>query len=92
MNGVTGRMGTNQHLARSIAAIREQGGIPLPSGETLVPDPVLVGRNEKKQHSLAEAHGVGRWSTDLEGCLADPGDEVYFDSQTTPRRAEAVRP
>jgi predicted dehydrogenase len=91
MNGVTGGMGTNQHLARSIAAIREQGGIPLPSGETLVPDPVLVGRNEKKLHSLAEAHGVGRWSTDLEGCLADPGDEVYFDSQTTARRAEAVR-
>ena len=27
MNGVTGRMGTNQHLARSILAIREQGGV-----------------------------------------------------------------
>ena len=26
MNGVTGRMGTNQHLMRSIVAIREQGG------------------------------------------------------------------
>ena len=27
MNGVTGRMGTNQHLARSISAIIKQGGI-----------------------------------------------------------------
>ena len=27
MNGVTGRMGTNQHLARSITAIIKQGGI-----------------------------------------------------------------
>jgi hypothetical protein len=54
MNGVTGRMGTHQHLVRSIAAIREQGGISLPGGETLVPDPVLVGRNEKKLRSLAE--------------------------------------
>jgi len=84
-------MGTHQHLVRSIAAIREQGGISLPGGETLVPDPVLVGRNEKKLRSLVEAHGVQRWSTDLKECLADTRDEVYFDSQTTTRRADAVR-
>ena len=29
MNGVTGRMGTNQHLIRSINAIRKQGGVAL---------------------------------------------------------------
>jgi len=91
MNGVTGRMGTRQHLLRSIVAIRQQGGIPLPGGETLFPEPILVGRDEKKLRSLAEAHGIRRWSTDLQGCLADPRDEVYFDSQTTTRRAEAVR-
>jgi predicted dehydrogenase len=91
MNGVTGRMGTHQHLVRSVAAMREQGGIPLPGGETLVPDPVLVGRNKKKLRSLAEAHGVQRWSTDLEECLANPHYEIYFDSQTTTRRADAVR-
>ena len=27
LNGVTGRMGTNQHLARSISKIIKQGGI-----------------------------------------------------------------
>jgi hypothetical protein len=32
MNGVTRRMGTNQHLARSIMTIREQGGLPLADG------------------------------------------------------------
>jgi len=31
MNGVTGRMGTNQHLARSVMAIRREGGCCLPT-------------------------------------------------------------
>ena len=39
MNGVTGRMGANQHLARSIVAIREAGGIPAPGGRVIWPDP-----------------------------------------------------
>jgi predicted dehydrogenase len=91
MNGVTGRMGTRQHLVRSIVAIREGGGVRLGDGDALMPDPILVGRNEKKLRSLAEAHGIERWSTDLDGCLSDPYNEVYFDSQTTTRRAEGVR-
>jgi predicted dehydrogenase len=91
MNGVTGRMGTNQHLARSIAAIRREGGVPLANGDRLLPDPVLVGRNAGKLEALAAAHGVERWSTDLDACLANPEDTVYFDAQTTARRAECVR-
>lgn len=91
MNGVTGRMGTNQHLMRSIAAIRAQGGIPLAGGDSIYPDPILLGRNEQKISALAEAHGIERWSTDLVQCLANSEDEVYFDAQTTTRRAEALR-
>jgi predicted dehydrogenase len=91
MNGVTGRMGTNQHLIRSIVAIRKQGGITLSNGDTLVPDPVLVGRNATKLAALAAAHGVERWSTDLSACLANPNDTIYFDAQTTGMRAESVR-
>jgi predicted dehydrogenase len=91
MNGVTGRMGTRQHLVRSVLAIREQGGVVLPGGEAVMPKPILVGRNEKKLRSLAEAHGIERWSTDLDASLADPEVEIYFDSQTTTRRTEAVR-
>lgn len=90
MNGVTGRMGTNQHLVRSIVAIRNQGGVQV-GDDVLMPDPILVGRNEAKLQSLAEAHGLTRWSTDLEACLADAYNVIYFDSQTTVRRAEAIK-
>ena len=91
MNGVTGRMGTNQHLIRSIVAIRRQGGVALPTGDLLYPDPILVGRNEQKVRALAEAHGIERWSTDLDRCLANPEDTIYFDAQTTDQRALGVR-
>jgi predicted dehydrogenase len=91
MNGVTGRMGTNQHLVRSILAIREQGGVALPDGTMLWPEPVLVGRDEAKLRALAEAHGLSRVSTDLNACLADPANSIYFDAQTTSRRALALR-
>jgi predicted dehydrogenase len=90
MNGVTGRMGTNQHLVRSIVAIRNEGGIPLPDGTTLMPDPVLVGRNEDKLNLLANTHGITRWTTDLATALADPQNTVYFDAQTTQRRVADV--
>jgi predicted dehydrogenase len=91
MNGVTGRMGTNQHLVRSILALRAQGGVPLASGDTLLPDPILVGRDPRKLEALAARHGVARWSTDLDACLADPADTIYFDAQTTSRRAVCVK-
>jgi predicted dehydrogenase len=91
MNGVTGRMGTNQHLVRSIVAFRKQGGIQLASGETLQVDPILVGRNAQKLQQLAQKHGIERWSTNLHECLANPNDEIYFDAQTTPLRSESLR-
>lgn len=91
MNGVTGRMGTNQHLIRSVLAIRNQGGILLPDGDVIMPDPILVGRQEHKLKALAETHGVERWSTDCEACLADPKNTVYFDSQSTLLRAESIK-
>jgi predicted dehydrogenase len=91
MNGVTGRMGMNQHLIRSILAIRQQGGVPLSNGDALMPDPILVGRSEHKLRALAETHGIERWSTNLDRCLANPQDTIYFDAQTTAQRAPAVR-
>ena len=87
MHGVTGRMGLNQHLIRSIVAIRDQGGVALPNGDAIMPDPILVGRSEHKLRALAAAHGVERWSTDLDACLADPKDEIFFDAATTQMRA-----
>ena len=91
MNGVTGRMGTNQHLIRSICAIRKQGGIKINDGEFIMPDPILVGRNASKLQALAKANGIERVTTDLDAALADPFNTVYFDAQTTGRRADAVK-
>ena len=91
MNGVTGRMGTNQHLIRSVCAIRKQGGIKLGDDEFIMPDPILVGRNLPKLQALARAQGIDRVTTDLDAALANPEDTVYFDAQTTGRRADAVK-
>ena len=91
MNGVTGRMGTNQHLMRSIVEIIKQGGVPAGEGETIMPDPILVGRDEQKLARLAGMSGIAKITTDLDSILKDPQYSVYFDAQTTGRRAEAVR-
>lgn len=90
VNGATGRMGRNQHLARSIIPLRDQGGLALPDGSRLIPEPVLVGRNPGKLAEVAAAHNVPRWTCDLREVLDDPEVEIYFDAQTTERRAEAV--
>lgn len=90
MNGVTGRMGQNQHLERSIVAIRDQGGIELADGTRLIPEPILVGRNADKLGRLADRYALERWTTDLDEVLSDPEVQIYFDSQLTSLRAEAV--
>ena len=86
MNGVTGRMGMNQHLIRSIVAIRKQGGVTLANGDVVMPDPILVGRNAAKVEALANAHGIARWTTDLDAALANKGDTLFFDAGTTQMR------
>ncbi|MBE3559505.1 MAG: Gfo/Idh/MocA family oxidoreductase [Ktedonobacteraceae bacterium] len=91
MNGVTGRMGTNQHLIRSILAIRNQGGLALPGGDVLMPDPILLGRDARKLEALARQHHIERWSTDPAQCLADKNDEIYFDAQATQQRASSLK-
>jgi len=90
MNGVTGRMGMNQHLIRSIVAIRNQGGVLLANGDRVLPDPILVGRNDVKVAALANAHKVERWTTDLDRALANPSDTVFFDSASTGLRPTLI--
>ena len=91
MNGVTGRMGTNQHLLRSIAEIINQGGVKCGKGDTIIPDPILVGRDEEKLKKLCALSGISKMSTKLDEVLKDKGYSIYFDAQTTGRRAEAVK-
>ncbi|OQB84531.1 MAG: 1,5-anhydro-D-fructose reductase [Planctomycetes bacterium ADurb.Bin126] len=90
MNGVTGRMGTNQHLMRSIVAIIRQGGVRVGASEVIMPDPILVGRNMAKLEALAAMSGVQKVTTDLDAALADGDYSLYFDAQTTDRRHECV--
>ncbi|HEY0122257.1 MAG TPA: Gfo/Idh/MocA family oxidoreductase [Rhizobium sp.] len=90
MHGVTGRMGLNQHLIRSIVALRAEGGVLLSNGERVMPDPVLVGRNAARLEELARKYSIERWTTDIDGALADPDDAIFFDAATTQMRAELV--
>jgi predicted dehydrogenase len=91
LNGVTGRMGYRQHLVRSLLAIRDEGGLPLPDGRRLWPEPILVGRSEQKLLEIAERHGLTEWTTDLATALARPDVEIYFDAQVTAQREKAIR-
>jgi predicted dehydrogenase len=86
MNGVTGRMGLNQHLIRSIIAIRNQGGVLLSNGDRIMPDPVLVGRDAAKVERLAKQVSLERWTTDLDRALSNRNDTVFFDAATTQAR------
>jgi predicted dehydrogenase len=91
MNGVTGRMGTNQHLMRSIVEIIRQGGVILPDGQVVMPEVVLVGRNRDKLKKLSELSGIPQFTTDEQEVMSDPKYDIYFDAQTTGRREIAVR-
>jgi predicted dehydrogenase len=90
MNGVTGRMGANQHLLRSIAALIQEGGVRLAEDEVILPDPVLVGRSPAKLQKLAARAGVEKWTTRLDQALDDPHNVLYFDAQTTQQRVASV--
>ncbi|MFL9825682.1 Gfo/Idh/MocA family oxidoreductase [Rhodoplanes sp. SY1] len=90
MHGVTGRMGLNQHLVRSIVAIRAQGGVVLPNGDRVMPDPILVGRNAEKVAALGRQYGIERTTSDLAAALKNPDDTIFFDAATTQARADLI--
>lgn len=90
MHGITGRMGYNQHLVRSILAIREQGGVLLANGDRLMPEPILVGRNAEKIEAIARKHGLSKTTTDLDSALADPDNTIFFDAGSTQMRVDLL--
>jgi len=90
MNGVTGRMGLNQHLRHSINYLKKLGGVRINDEERIVPRPLLVGRNAAKLEAIAKEFGGLPCTTDLDVALGDPEYSVYFDAQTTAQRFEAV--
>jgi predicted dehydrogenase len=91
MHGVTGRMGMNQHLIRSILEIRKQGGVALKDGTRLMPDPILIGRNPEKVKELANKHGVERWCSDLDAAMKNKDDTVFFDAASTQLRPKLLK-
>ncbi len=90
MNGVTGRMGKNQHLIRSILEIMKAGGLELADGTRVMPDPILVGRDAGRVGALAREHGLDRWTDDLDAAIANLDDTLFFDSATTQARASLL--
>ena len=78
MNGVTGRMGKNQHLIRSILEIMEAGGLELADGDRVMPDPILVGRDAARVGALAREHGLDRWTDDLDAAMDNPDDTLFL--------------
>ncbi|HEV8107574.1 MAG TPA: Gfo/Idh/MocA family oxidoreductase, partial [Burkholderiales bacterium] len=91
MHGVTGRMGMNQHLIRSILEIRKQGGVALKDGTRVMPDPLLVGRNGAKVEALAKKHGIARWTIDLDSALSGKEDQIFFDAASTQLRPKLLK-
>ncbi|MFC7464658.1 Gfo/Idh/MocA family protein [Brachybacterium sp. GCM10030252] len=91
VNGATGRMGYRQHLVRSLLAIQDQGGVELTGGDRLLPELLLVGRNEEKLTAVAKRHGLTQWTTDVEAALADEDYEVYFDALVTNLRVANLK-
>lgn len=91
MNGVTGRMGANQHLMRSIVEIIKQGGIKISANSYIMPVPILVGRNKTKLEKLCAISGVENYSTNLNEVLENPDYQIYFDAQITGLRVQSVK-
>ncbi len=91
MHGITGRMGKNQHLIRSVKAIMDDGGLPLANGDVVKLDPILVGRNLARVKAVADEVGIEKYSDDVDAALADPGNTLFFDAASTQRRPELLR-
>jgi predicted dehydrogenase len=90
MNGFTGPVGLNQHLVRSIVAVRQRGGVALPNGHRVVPDPVPVGCNADKVLALARQYGIERSTADLTAALKNPNDTMFFDAAMIQMHADLV--
>ena len=87
MNGVTGRMGYRQHLVRSVLAIRDEGGVPLPDGTRLQVEPVLVGRNARQARRDRRPARHRRLHHRPRRGARRRAATIYFDAQVT-RRAQ----
>ncbi len=91
MNGVTGRMGKNQHLIRSLLPIINDGGLNLNENEVIMPRIILTGRNAARLEKLSKETGVKDWTTDVDSLIQNNDYQVYFDAQTTEMRYASLK-
>jgi len=82
MYGATGRIGVNQHLANSLDVLR-RSQLKTSNGRLVELDLILVGRDPQKLAEVAAAHGISRWTTDLDSALADESNQIFFDCAAT---------
>jgi predicted dehydrogenase len=83
VRSATGRMTRRQHLERSLAAIVADGGLEIPGGDCIMPEPFLLGRREETLAPLATELGYP-YSTDVESALGGaPAGAVYFEGSPT---------
>ncbi|MCW3466681.1 Gfo/Idh/MocA family protein [Chitinophaga nivalis] len=90
INGATSRIATNQHLLHSLIPIIEQGGIKLNEWEYIMPDLILVDRDEGKLRQLSARTGITKYTTNLDEALDNKQYSVYFDARLTGLRADGV--
>ncbi len=89
VNGATSGLARHQHL-RALLALRAEGGLALKNGERIIPDPILVGRNEARLRALSAEIGIERWTTDLDAALSEKYDDIFFDVAATGGRFDIV--
>ena len=90
MNGVTG----DGHESASQAIDRRDHQARRRLGKSRGDDNAGAysgGQKRNEAQNLSAMSGVERWTTDLDSVMSDPDFPVYFDAQSTLRRADAVK-
>jgi predicted dehydrogenase len=90
VNGATGGVANRQHLANALVPIIKEGGLDV-GGRKVVPKLLLAGRDDGRLKEVAGRFGLDRWTTDLNGALADKDFPVFFDTGFTGNRPRLLR-
>ncbi|MGI9379231.1 MAG: Gfo/Idh/MocA family protein [Methyloligellaceae bacterium] len=91
VNGATGGVTNTKHLSHVLVPIIREGGLKLANGDRIVPDLLLLARDDAKLKEVADKYGLTNWTTDLEGALANKDYPLYFDAANTGGRLDRVR-
>jgi predicted dehydrogenase len=91
LNGATSGIVHRQHLVHVLEPILREGGLPLSDGSRVVPDILMVGRDETKLQQVGEKFGLKNWTTDLDAAIANPDYTIFFDASVTAGREDRLK-